>query len=313
MGTPEFAVPALEKLIQTPELANIVAIYTQPDRPAGRGHQLQASPIKTCALKNHLNVFQPENINEPDEKRKLADLMADVVVVVAYAQFLSKAILNTPRLGCINIHSSLLPKYRGASPIHYTVLNGDEKAGITTMRLVQKMDAGPMLLQKSMPLDDKMTTRELMPLLSQLGGELIIETLQGLRSGTLKEIDQDESQVSYAKILKKEDGLIQWASSGRQIINQIRAFDPWPGTFVHSNKGILKIIVADFLGEVIGTKKNQIPGTINTETGDLLVRCSDGWIKINKIQQEGKKAVSAHDFLNGLQNQSLILLEKNSQ
>ena len=151
MGTPDFAVPSLKAISARPDLARVVAVYTQPDRPAGRGQKLSQPPVKVLAEELGIPVSQPENINEPTEKRNLADLMADVVVVVAYAQFLSKAILNTPRLGCINVHSSLLPKYRGAAPIQYAIWKGETESGVSTMKLVPKMDAGPVILQKSIP------------------------------------------------------------------------------------------------------------------------------------------------------------------
>lgn len=302
MGTPDFAVPSLRALAARPDVANLLAIYTQPDRPAGRGMKLTKPPIKTVAEELGLPIFQPENINDAEEKRKLADMMADVVVVVAYAQFLSSAVLNTPRLGCINVHSSLLPKFRGAAPIQFAIWKGEKESGVTTMRLVKKMDAGPILLQKSMPIPDTMTARELHDELAKLGGGLIVETLAGLRDGKIQDIAQDESQVTYATLIKKEDGLINWTKPGQEIINQIRAFDPWPGTFGRSTRGTIKILKARFHPNVQGAPGSLAPGELFLGAGTLWIRCADGWIEPLAIQPEGKKAMSPQEFMNGLRN-----------
>lgn len=302
MGTPDFAVPSLRALAARPDVANILAVYTQPDRPAGRGMKLTKPPIKIVAEELGLPIFQPENINDAEEKRKLADKMADVVVVVAYAQFLSSAVLNTPRLGCINVHSSLLPKYRGAAPIQFAVWKGEKESGVTTMRLVKKMDAGPILLQKSMPIPPEMTARELHDELSKLGGGLIVETLEGLRDGKVQDIAQDESQVTYAALIKKEDGLIDWTRPGQEIINQIRAFDPWPGTFSRSTRGTIKILKARFHPNVQGAPSSLPPGELFLGAGSLWIRCADGWIEPLSLQPEGKKAMTPQEFMNGLRN-----------
>lgn len=305
MGTPEFAVPSLRAIAGRPDIAQILAVYTQPDRPAGRGQKLTKPPVKVVAEELCIPVHQPEDINDADEKRKLVSMMADVVVVVAYAQFLSNAILNTPRLGCVNVHSSLLPKYRGAAPIQYAIWKGEKVSGVSTMRLVKKMDAGPILLQRSIPIPPQMTGRELHDALAQLGGELIIETLQQLQAGTSKDIAQDESLVSYTGLLKKEDGLIRWENNGEDIINQIRAFDPWPGTFGRSTRGTLKILKAQFHPRVDGTPQNVAPGDAYTGAGSLLIRCANGWIELLSIQPEGRKPMSASEYLNGIRNLEL--------
>lgn len=303
MGTPDFAVPALRALAARPDLANIVAVFTQPDRPAGRGQKMTEPPVKLVARELGLDsIFQPENINEPGEKRRLADQMADVVVVVAYAQFLSKAILNTPRLGCINIHSSLLPKYRGAAPIQYAIWKGESESGVSTMRLVPKMDAGPVLLQRSTPITQDMTASALHDKLSNIGGELIVETLELLRSGKAVEKEQDEAKVTYAGLIKKEDGLINWEAPGKEIINKIRAFDPWPGTFARSTKGTLKVLKARFHEYAQGTPEHAVPGELFTGAGGMWVKCSDSWIELLKVQPEGRKPMDAQEFLNGTRN-----------
>ncbi|MEW6056441.1 MAG: methionyl-tRNA formyltransferase [Bdellovibrionota bacterium] len=304
MGTPDFAVPSLSALAARPDLAKILGVYTQPDRPAGRGQKITAPPIKVLAEKLELPVFQPENINDPDEKRKLADMMSDVVVVVAYAQFLSRAILNIPRLGCINVHSSLLPKYRGAAPIQYAIWKGEKETGVTTMKLVPKMDAGPILLQRSIPIEDEMTGRELHDKLSVVGGELIVETLTLLQENKLPEKEQDESLVTYASLISKEHGLISWNKPGREILNQIRAFDPWPGTYAKSNRGIIKIHKAKLQSNVLGTPEGATPGEIFMSPSSIFVKCADGWLELIALQPEGKKTMTSQEFLNGIRNSS---------
>lgn len=305
MGTPDFAVPSLKSLAARPDVATMLAVYTQPDRPAGRGQKLTKPPIKTVAEELGLPIFQPENINDPDEKRKLADQMADVVVVVAYAQFLGNAILNTPRLGCINVHSSLLPKYRGAAPIQFAIWKGEKESGVTTMRLVKKMDAGPILLQRSLSITAEMTARELHDELAKLGGALIVETLEQLRNGKAQEIAQDESKVTYAGLIKKEDGLIKWENPGSEIINQIRAFDPWPGTYGRSTRGTLKILKAKFHSSLAGMPADLKPGEVFTGAGSLMIRCADGWIEPVTVQPEGRKPMQAQEYLNGIRNTEL--------
>lgn len=302
MGTPDFAVPSLRAIAARPDLAKILAVYTQPDRPAGRGQKVTMPPIKNVALELGLPVYQPENINDADEKRKLADHMADIVVVAAYAQFLSRAILNLPRLGCINVHSSLLPKYRGAAPIQYAIWKGEKESGVSIMRLVPKMDAGPVVIQKSTPITDDMTAAMLHDELSKIGGGLIVEALEQIRDGKHVEKEQDESLVTYAPLIKKEDGLISWEKPGHEILCQIRAFDPWPGTFGRSTRGTLKIHKAKFHQNGMGAPSEAKPGDIFTKAGGLWVRCADGWIELLVVQPEGRKVMQIQEFLNGVKN-----------
>lgn len=302
MGTPDFAVPALRALHQASSVAKIVAVYTQPDRPAGRGQKLQEPIIKQVAKELDLPVFQPESINTPEEKRRLSDFLPDVVVVVAFAQFLSKGVLSIPRLGCVNIHSSLLPKYRGAAPIQYALLNGEKETGVTTMKLVSKMDAGPILLQATTPILPTMNARALHDVLATMGGSLIVETLQRMLSGDLKEVEQDESQVTYAKLIAKSDGELIPERSVKDCLNRARAFDPWPGTFLKTNIGTLKIHeMRSFEGVMHGMR----PGDFNTRFGNVLFCVEDGVLEFLNIQPEGKRKMSAVDFLNGLKNVEL--------
>lgn len=304
MGTPEFAVPSLRALAARPDVARILAVYTQPDRPAGRGQTVAKPPVKVLAEELKIPVFQPEKLNAPDEKRRLADLLPDIIVVVAYAHFLGRAILNLPRLGCINVHSSLLPKYRGAAPIQYAILNGEKETGVTTMRLVEKMDAGPILLQARVSIPADMTAKVLHDKLSEVGAKVLVETLAKLRDRSLDDIPQDETSATYAKLIKKEDGLVRWNSGGEQIINQIRAFAPWPGTYGWSTKGTIKILKATFHADasVQGTPNDKTPGETFAQAGSIWVRCSDGWIELLEIQPEGKRPMKVQEFLNGIRN-----------
>lgn len=302
MGTPQFAVPCLIELISHPDVAQIVAVYTQPTRPAGRGQKPNEPPIKLEAMRHGLPVIQVENINKDDEPRRIADFMADVIVVVAFAQFLGKAVLNIPRLGCVNVHSSLLPKYRGAAPINYAIWKGEKETGVTTMKLVSKMDAGPILLQSTMPIPDQMSAGELHDQLSIMGGKLLIETLRGLRDGTLQEKQQDETLATYATLISKDMGRINWNCTTREIHNQVRALTPWPGGFTNSTKGILKILRTRPIDKPLSAPLNAVAGELYLGSGSLIVKCSDGWLELETVQLEGKKAVSSSEFLNGIQN-----------
>jgi methionyl-tRNA formyltransferase len=305
MGTPEFAVPSLRALAKAPEIARLIAVYTQPDRPAGRGQKLTKPPIKLVAEELNLPIFQPENVNDPDEKRKLADMLPDIVVVVAYAQFLNRAILSIPRLGCVNVHSSLLPKFRGAAPIQYAIWKGEKESGVTTMRLVQKMDAGPIYLQKSLPITEDMTSSELHDKLAEMGGELIVETLRQHQQSTAKEIEQDENKATYANLINKEDGLIVWEKGGTEILNQIRALNPWPGTFARSTRGTLKVHKAKFHGNINGAPAEAAPGDPFLKAGGLWVKCANGWIELLIVQPEGKRPMTSAEFLNGVRNSEI--------
>ncbi len=311
MGTPDFAVPSLQTLIDHPEVATVVTVFTQPDRPAGRGQQLHKPPIKELAEKYGIPVHQPEKLNTQPINRQLADCFADIFVIVAYSHFLSNAVLNIPRLGCVNVHSSLLPKYRGAAPIHWAILKGDNETGVSTIKLVEKMDAGPVLMQRSVPIPEDMTLSDLHDSLSKVGANLLIDTLIQMQNRTVIEKDQDETQVSYAPKIRKSDGVLNWDEQGIDIIRKIRAFKPWPGTFVHSTEGIFKVHKAEFHKAFSGAPYNLVPGEYYSKTGSFLVRCKDGWIELLEVQPEGKKIMLVHEFMNGIQNhQNFSFLSK---
>ncbi len=302
MGTPEFSVPCLRALHSSPDLANILAVYTQPDRPAGRGQKIHKPAVKIFAEENKIPVLQPENINTPEESRRLSSFMADVFVVVAYAQLLKPGVLNLPRIFCLNVHASLLPKYRGAAPIQYSILKGDLETGITTMKMVSKLDAGPMIHKKSIPLHSDLTTIELQNKLSLLGAETLIETMQMLQSGDFKEVPQNDQDATYAPSLKKTDGHILWNESAVEINRKIRALNPWPGTYTNSSKGLIKILKATPIETIAGTPPDAKCGDLFTRTGKLIVRCKNDWLEIQELQPENKPKMQANDFLNGIRN-----------
>jgi len=227
MGTPQFAVETLEQLIQAGH--QILGVVTQPDRPKGRGSKLNPTPVKVKADEYGLPVYQPEKIRDPIFIQKLADLKPEVIVVVAYGQILPKEILELPPLGCINVHASLLPKYRGAAPIHWSIINGEKETGVTTMLMDQGLDTGNMLLKTSVEIGSSETTGELHDKLAVLGGQLLIETLSMMAKGEITPQAQDDGQATYAPLLNKEHELINWQKKAQDIQNLIRGMNPWPG------------------------------------------------------------------------------------
>lgn len=290
MGTPDFAVPTLKNLIENYQ---VIAVFTAPDRPAGRGMEIKKSPIKVLAEANNIDLYQPDKIKKSEWVEKITELKPDLIVVAAYGQIISQAILDIPKYGCINVHASLLPKYRGASPIHYALLNGDRETGITIMKMDAGMDTGDILSKITVeinPLDNLPTLHDK---LAQAGAVLLIKTLPQYLSGELKTVPQDNDLATYTKILKKTDGIIDWNSSTDDILNKIRAFYPWPGTITNWDKQMLKIIAAD-KGEI------SIPaGEVKIIDGELLIGTKDQTIRVARLQLAGKKPVTAHDFIQG--------------
>jgi methionyl-tRNA formyltransferase len=299
MGTPEFAVPTLKKLLAE---ADVVAVYTQPDKPVGRGLQMQPSPVKKTAMEFGIPVFTPEKVSLPDEVEKLRLYGADFFVIVAYGQILKLPVIETPKYGCINIHSSLLPRWRGAAPIHSALLSGDEETGITTMRIVPKLDAGDILMQAKTKITQEDTAQSLHDRLSLMGAELIIPTLNGIVSESIQPRVQDESQVTYAHKLTKEMEAVIPQKTVKEIDLQVRALNPWPGTRIETVQG-LKLKIKS--GQPSIRKNAGLTGQLLIESGSLLLQCSDGAYEITMIQEEGKKAVSTSDFLNGIKNRNI--------
>jgi methionyl-tRNA formyltransferase len=295
MGTPEFAVPALESIHAR---FQVVGVYTQPDKPVGRGLDVKFSPVKAKALEFGLPIFQPTKLSLPGEFEKLAELRPDIIVIVAYGQILRRNVLDLPKLGCINIHSSLLPRWRGAAPIQWAILGGDQESGISTMHLVEKLDAGDVLLQERTPISEDDTAETLHDRLSQIGANLIVPTLEGLVSGTLKGKVQDETQVTYAAKLTKE---MEWLDTNKSAIDlgrRVRALNPWPGTSVWvgtSGGQRLKVKRVRVRDNIQGHQ-----GKIFEKAGMLLLGTCDGALELLSVQWDGKKEVNGAGFLNGL-------------
>jgi methionyl-tRNA formyltransferase len=298
MGTPEFAVGALDAVARQHD---IVAVYTQPDRPVGRGMELKAPPVKRRALELGLPVFQPEKLSLPGEWERLQAFAPDVIVVVAYGQILRQNILDLPRLGCVNIHSSLLPRWRGAAPIQWAILEGDRESGVSTMRLVLKLDAGEVLLQESTPVSPTETAGSLHDRLAEMGARLILPTLEGLASGMLQGSAQDESQVTYASKLTKEMEILDPSLGAEVLDRRVRALNPWPGTslWLSSPKGgsreRLKVRQAV---PALGLSLSE--GFLHERDGKLALGCRGGVLFLERVQLDGKKETDSASFLNGL-------------
>lgn len=291
-GTPEFAVPPLEALLASQH--QVCAVYTQPDRPAGRGRKLTPSPVKQVAERHGIPVFQPLGLKDPAEQEQLQTLQADLMVVVAYGLILPKAVLEIPRLGCINIHASLLPRWRGAAPIQRAVLAGDEEAGITIMFIEPRLDAGPMLLKKACPIGPLETAGELHDRLSRLGADALMETLPALESGTIQPEIQDEFLVTYAAKLDKEEALLDWSKPAIDLERQVRAFNPWPVAETEYRGQKLRIWLAEALDEAT----TAVPGTVLARDKTLDVATGRGVLRLLEVQLPGAKRITAQDFLN---------------
>lgn len=292
MGTPEFACPTLQALIDRGE--HIVAVVTQPDRPKGRGQQVLPPPVKTLAEKYGIPVHQPLKVREPAFVEQLKEMAPDLIVVVAFGQILPKPVLEIPHLGCINVHASLLPRYRGAAPINWCIINGEAETGVTTMMMDVGLDTGDMLVKKAIPIAPDDDARTLHDKLSVLGADTLAETLDLLANGNLVSEKQDDSLTCYAPMLKKEDGAISWEADALTIQNRIRGMNPWPGTYTMIDGKMLKIFRAQ------GSTGDGAPGTVLEVGRDgIEVACGDGSIVITELQLEGKKRLPAAEFLAG--------------
>jgi len=292
-GTPRFAVPTLEALVAAGLRVRLVV--TQPDRPKGRGLELVASPIKESALKLNLPVTQPERIKTNEEFRsQLAALKPVAIIVVGYGRIIPQWMLDLPPLGNINLHASLLPKYRGAAPIQWAIAKGESVTGVTTMRLDAGLDTGDILLQKELAITSDDTSETLSPRLAAIGSRLVVETLLGLQAGTLHPQPQDHAQSSLAPILKKEDGLVDFSRSAAEILNRTRGFQPWPGAYTKFRGKNLQILKARVCSDAL-------PATeLRVLAGRLLVGCAlESSLELLELQLEGKKTTSASDFIHG--------------
>lgn len=294
MGTPDFAVPTLRRLHES--LNAVVAVVTNPDRPKGRGRQKVPSPVKQAADRWGYTLFQPMSGKDPWLREKLEDLRPDLLVVVAYGQILPPSVLAIPRLGPINVHASLLPRYRGPAPIQWAIINGDRQTGVTTMWMAEGMDTGDLLLQQSVAMAPDETSESLHRKLAETGAELVIDTLDGLASGQLSATPQDESSVTYAPMLKKEDGHIDWTRSAKALDSLIRGVNPWPGAFTFLSHKRLKI----FRAEPKDVQVQEKPGiVVDGFPGDLEVAAGKGVLRLKELQLESGKRLSVDAFVRG--------------
>ncbi len=293
MGTPAAAVPTLRRCLEDGH--ELVAVWTQPDRPSGRGNKVTFSPVKEFALQNGLKVHQPSKIKTDKSKDLFRSHDADVAVVVAYGRILPEEFLVAPRRGCINVHFSLLPKYRGASPVNWAIINGEKETGVTTMFIEPTLDTGPILLQRSTPIGERETAVELMSRLAESGGDLCGETLTRLDSLTPR--TQQQELATLAPILKKEDGLIDWSTTAEEIERRVRGLQPWPNAYTKLNGRGLTIWSAEAVYSDVEAEAGVI---VNADKSELLVKCgANTALRLVEVQPEAKRRMPVRDFLNG--------------
>jgi methionyl-tRNA formyltransferase len=294
-GTPQFAVPPLERLAAAG--FELQLVVTQPDRPQGRGMELTAPPVKQCALRLGLPVLQPEKIRKNEEfQARLRELRPDAIIVVGYGRIIPPWMLELPPYGNINVHASLLPKYRGAAPIQWALARGEKATGVTTMLLNEGLDTGDILLQRELPVTEEDTAVTLAPRLAGIGAELLVETLRGLEQNKITPAPQDGSQATLAPILTKEDGLVDFNRTAREISNRLRGFQPWPGAYTQFRGKNLKLIGV----KPAGMREGKALGALSVENEILYAACGGGTaLEITALQPEGKKAMSAREFING--------------
>jgi methionyl-tRNA formyltransferase len=300
MGTAEFAVPTLQRLVS--EGYTLGAVVTQPDKPSGRGQMMHASPVKRNALEHQLNVHQPATLKDDSARVFFERLQPDCIIVVAYGKLLPPWLIRLPRFGVVNLHGSLLPKYRGAAPIQWALANGETETGVCTMQIDEGLDTGPVYFCEKTTIHAEETIPQLSERLADLGAELMIRTLSGLVSGSLHATPQDQSRASLAPILRKEDGYIDWRWPAQTVHNRVRAFNPWPGTVTQFRGGICRILKSK-VGRLLEVAES--PGSITASKGLVTVSCGDGvGLELIEVQLPGRKPVSGSDFANGMRIQA---------
>ena len=303
MGTPDFSVGALEALIQAGH--EVTAVVTQPDKAKGRSGQMQCSPVKECAVRHGIPVFQPVKIKTPESMEELKKYEADIYIVAAFGQILSREILEMPRFGCVNIHASLLPKYRGAAPINQCILDGERETGVTIMQMDAGIDTGDILTQKKVIIEDKETAQSLFDKLAQAGAELIVETLPMIEKGEITPVRQDERLASHVKMMDKSMGKIDWTQDAACIERLVRGLDPWPSAYTFCQGRSVTIWSSDALT----AGHTEQPGTIVAVAKDSFdVACGKGVLRIYELQLEGKKRMDTKSFLLGSQWKAGMLL-----
>ncbi len=301
MGTPDIAAIILNKIIESGK-HDVLCAVTQPDKPSGRGQEMHMSPVKEVALKNNISVLQPEKASNPEFISEIAEMKPDIIVVAAYGKILKKALLDIPEYGCINVHASLLPKYRGASPIQYAIINDEKVTGVTIMHMAEGLDTGDIISSVEVPLSDKETFGTLHDKMAYKGADLLIETLDEIAAGTAKRIPQDEKDASYVSVITKQFGKIDFDTEAKKIECLVRALDPWPTAYTYINGKMLKIWDADTVSDfnLKSVKKGTLPGTILKIDGkNIYVLCKNSVLKLNEVQLEGKKRMNTADFLRG--------------
>ena len=293
MGTPDFSVPCLEALT---EHTDVIAVITQPDKPKGRGKKLLPPPVKAYAVEKGIPVYQPEKIKTEEFTEFLESLKPDLMIVVAFGQILSQRILDIPAYGCINVHASLLPRYRGAAPMQWCLINGEEKTGVTTMFMDAGLDTGDMLLKKELPITENMTLEELHDTMMGLGSELLLETLEKISDGTLQREKQVDADSNYAPMITKETGHIDWKKSSMEIHNLVRGLDSWPGAYTFLNGEKYKV----WKTALVDKKETAEGGTVlQSDKSGLFVATGDGCLEIVELQAPSKKRMKAKDYLLG--------------
>jgi methionyl-tRNA formyltransferase len=296
-GTPAFAVPTLKLALRAGY--DLPLVVTQPDRPVGRGQVMTAPPVKTAALEAGIRILQPEKIkNNLELRAELEAIQPDAILVVAYGRIIPPWMLELPRLGNLNLHGSLLPKYRGAAPVQWAIANGEPATGATTMRLDEGLDTGDILLQREMALAPSMTSVDVFPLLAEMGADLMMETLRQLDAGTLVPRKQDESKASLAPILTRDDGRMDFSKPAMALFNRWRGFQPWPGAW--TMLGGKKLAVHRMLPTEVGRGRSTDPGELLVQEGTLFAACGEGtWLELVEVQPEGKRRMTAGEFLRG--------------
>jgi len=294
MGTPDFAVPSLQRLIEN---QLVIGVVTQPDRPAGRGRDVTPPPVKVAARAASIPVYQPPTLRLPDAAQLLRQWAPDIIVVAAFGQILRPHILNLPPSGCLNIHASLLPRWRGAAPIQHAILAGDKESGISLMKMDEGLDTGPVYIQEALLIDPLDTAATLHDRLAILGAELLDRHLDGIYDGTLSPIPQDDDKATYARLLKKEDGLIAWDRRADEVDRQIRAMTPWPGSFTNWQGARLKILAAR---PVLDRRSSDgVPGQVVAHSDGVVILTGAGGIRLERVQISGKRAMSVGEFVRG--------------
>ena len=299
MGSATFAIPTLTKLFEAGY--RISGVITQPDKPSGRGQAVQAPPVKKKAMELHLTVYQPKSLKDDEAQTLFKTLAPDMVIVAAYGKILPPWLLQLPKYGCINLHGSLLPKYRGAAPVHWAVANGETETGVCAMQMNEGLDTGPVFSCKETPIGPEETVQQVYDRLAEVGAGLMLQTLPGIVNGTVHARPQDDSKSTFAPILKKEHGFIDWKMPAAQIHNRVRAFNPWPGTVTKFRGAACKILAA----KVAGPDPAREPGSIVATKRSLAVICGDSvLLEVLSIQPENRKPVSGADFANGARIQA---------